>query len=60
MFKYGYEFFLWNSIIQCHLDYASSSWYNSLTKVMKYKLQIVQNKCVRFIHGNDFRTSLNV
>ena len=49
---------LCNSLIQCHLDYATSSWYNGLTKEMKNKLQIVQNKCVRFIHGYDFRTSL--
>ncbi len=37
------------SIVQCHLDYAVSSWYAALTQKAKRKLQILQNKMVRFI-----------
>ena len=51
---------LCNSLIQCHLDYVSSSWYCGLTKQLKHKLQIVQNKMVRFINNSHCRTSLVV
>ena len=34
---------LCNTIIQPHFDYASSAWYPNLNK-----LQIAQNKCIRF------------
>lgn len=51
---------LCNSLVQCHFDYASSSWYSGITKQLKHRLQVAQNKVVRFIHGYDFRTSLTV
>ena len=54
MFKYQYKKLLCNLLIQCHLDYALYSWYNGLSKEMKNKLQIVQNKCERFKHGYNF------
>ena len=38
-----------SALIQCHLDYACSSWYSGLNKQLKKKLQICQNKTVRFI-----------
>ena len=38
-----------SALIQCHLDYACSSWYSGLNKKLKKKLQICQNKTVRFI-----------
>ena len=39
---------LCNAIIQPHFDYACSAWYPNLTKGLKDKLQIAQNKCIRF------------
>jgi hypothetical protein len=38
-----------SAIIQSHLDYACSSWYYNLISTLKNKLQIIQNKMVRFI-----------
>ena len=49
---------LCQSLIQCHLDYAISSWYAALTSTAKKKLQIVQNKMVRFILNVGPRTHL--
>ena len=40
---------LCSALIQCHLDYACASWYEGLTKCLKKKLQVAQNKMVRFI-----------
>ena len=40
---------LCSTLIQCHFDYACACWYEGLTKNMKDKLQIAQNKIVRFI-----------
>ena len=39
---------LCNTLIQPHFDYACSAWYPNLTKGIKNKLQIAQNKCIRF------------
>ncbi len=35
--------------IQSHIDYAISSWFAAMTQKAKTKLQIIQNKMVRFI-----------
>ena len=40
---------LCSALIQCHFDYCCSSWYSSLNKMQKSRLQIMQNKCIRFI-----------
>ena len=40
---------LCSALIQCHLDYSCSSWYAGLNKTLKKKLQVTQNKVVRFI-----------
>ena len=40
---------LCSALIQCNFDYASSSWYTGLSKGLKQKLQIMQNKTIRFI-----------
>jgi len=37
------------SLIQCHFDYASPVWFNGLTKTLKSKLQVTQNKLIRFV-----------
>ena len=39
---------LCNVLIQPHFDYASSAWYPNLQKKLSDKLQICQNKCIRF------------
>ena len=36
-----------SALIQCHYDYACSSWYLALTKQTKQRLQITQNKVIR-------------
>ena len=50
---------LCSSLIQCHIDYASSAWYSGLSKSFKQKLQICQNKMVRFICGFSSRHSVD-
>ena len=50
------------TLIQCHFDYACSAWYAGISKKYKDKLQVFQNKCVRFIQntGNKTRVDHNV
>ena len=40
-----------SALNHCHIDYACSSWYLSLNKQLKKKLQICQNTIVRFIEN---------
>ncbi len=47
---------LCNALIQSHFDYACSCWYTSLTVKLKNKLQVCQNKMVRFILSMDARS----
>ena len=39
---------LCNPLIQPHFDYACSAWYPNLSKKLKNKIQISQNKYFRF------------
>ena len=39
---------LCNALMQPHFDYASSAWYPNLNKKFKKKIQVAQNKCIRF------------
>ena len=39
---------LCNALIQPHFDYAYTTWYPNLSKKLKDKLQITQNKCIGF------------
>ena len=39
---------LTSALILCHFDYACSVWYSGLQTTMKHKLQILQNKTIRF------------
>ena len=48
-----------SALIQCYFDYACSSWYAGLTKTLKNKLQVTQNKVVRFILDLEQRASVN-
>ena len=38
-----------SALIQCQFDYACSSWYYGLTKKSKSRLQVAQNKVIRFM-----------
>ncbi len=37
------------ALTQCNFDYAVSSWYPSMSQTAKKKLQVVQNKIIRFM-----------
>ena len=61
----GLRRMLCNALIQPHFDYACSTWYPNLNAKLKRKLQIMQNKCIRFclkldkmhhISEEDFKT----
>ena len=39
---------LCNALIQLHFDYACPPWYRNLNEKTKKKIQIMQNKCIRF------------
>ena len=39
---------LCNALIQSHFDYACAGWYPNLNKRFVKKIQICQNKCIRF------------
>ena len=43
------------SLIQCHFDCACSFWYPRISKVLKNKLQVTQNKIIRFVLNMDSR-----
>ena len=49
---------LCSALIQCNFDYASSSWYSGLSKGLKQKLQIMQNKTIKFILNLGNRTHI--
>ncbi len=51
---------LCQSLVQSHIDYVISSWYAVITWKAKNKLQIIQNKVVRFILDLQPRTHLTV
>ena len=40
------------ALIQCHFDYACTSWYRGISKPLKTKLQTSQNKLVRLLKLN--------
>ena len=47
------------ALVQCHFDYACSSWYSGLTKKTKSKLQVCQNKLIRTVLKLSPRTHLD-
>ncbi len=40
---------LCQSFVQSHIDYSISSWYAAMSQKAKTKLQIIQNKIIKFI-----------
>jgi hypothetical protein len=47
------------SLIQCHFDYRCSIRYPSLTQFLKSKLQVTQNKLIRFVIDLDARSHID-
>ena len=50
---------LCNALIQPHFDYSSSAWYPNLTQKMKNKIEITQNKCIRYCLQLDKMTHIS-
>ena len=46
--NYSSRRLLCNALMQLHVDFGCRSWYLLLSKALKTKLQIAQNKCIRF------------
>jgi len=51
---------LCNALIQPHYDLACSSWFPLLTENLKKRLQISQNKCIRFCLNLGCRESISL
>ena len=49
-----------SSLIQCHFDYACSAWYGGLRKLYQQKLQILQNKTIRFVLDRPSRSHVGI
>jgi len=49
---------LCNVLIQPHFDYACTAWYPNLNSNLLKKLQIMQNKCIRFCLQLDNRSHI--
>ena len=47
-----------SALVQCHFDYACTSWYSSTPNVLKTKLQTSQNKMIRLVLKLHPRTHL--
>ena len=47
------------ALIQCHLDYCCSAWFVGISTRARHKLQITQNKIVRFILNLSPRTHID-
>ena len=39
------------AMVQCHYDYACAMWFSRISISAKKRLQIVQNKVIRFVLG---------
>ena len=50
---------LCNALIQPYFDYECTSWYPLVSKLLKTKLKIVQNKCIRFCFKLPLRGHIN-
>ena len=55
---YSLRQLLCNALIQPHYDYACSAWYPSLNKRLLKKIQISQNKCIRYCLKLDNRAHI--
>jgi len=48
-----------SSLIQCHFDYACSFWFHCPTNKLKNKLQVTQNKMIRFVLSLEQRSHIS-
>lgn len=48
-----------SALIQCHFDYASSAWFLGLSQTLKHKLQVTQNKMIRFLLNLEPRSHIS-
>ena len=46
------------AIAQCHFDYASVIWFYSTSQFLRNKLQVTQNKLIRFVLNLDTRAHI--
>ena len=51
---------LCNTLIQLHFDHACSAFYSNLNNRLKSKLQILQNKCIRFCLNLDSKAHIGL
>ena len=51
---------LCNSLIHSLFDYACTAWFSNLSKRLKLRLQVSQNKCIRFCLQLDKRSKIRV
>ena len=58
--NYPLKRLLCNALIQPHYDYACSAWYPNLNKRLSKKIQISQNKCIRYCLGLGNRAHIGV
>ena len=38
-----------SALVQCHFDYACSMWFSCVSSTSRKRLQIIQNKLIRFV-----------
>ena len=48
------------ALIQPHLDYCASSWYEGISEAMKSRLAVLQRKMVRFVNNLDYRAHVGL
>ena len=58
--SYPLKRMLCNALIQHHFDFACTSWYSTLCKSLKDKLQTSQNRCIRYCLGMGNRTHIGI
>ena len=49
MLKFPARKILCSALIQCHFDYSCSSWFPGINKGLRDKMQVAQNRIIRFI-----------
>ena len=49
-----------SALIQCHFDYACTSWYSGLSKKSKSKLQVIQNNVIRLLLNHPSRSHIGL
>ena len=47
------------ALIQCHFDYASTSWFGGLSKLLKRKLHIAQNTLIKVVLKGNLCTHIS-